>query len=129
LWTIFAPIGDITEDNAEAIVNWLEDRSKLHTWFTSINTGSLVLLTLFGKKPGFVEIDEIFLSISLLLMFASVLCNLICVWQIPKWKLAIRTRQISNGRKMTMNFEIMSWIGMVVFLGALVLAAIGNSGG
>jgi hypothetical protein len=128
LWTLSAPIYDITEDNAEAIVHWLEERSKLHKWFTSIITGSLVLLTIFGKRPGFVNLNEIILSVSLLLMFLSVICNLICVWQIPKWKLAIRTGMVSQGRKMTLDLEITSWISLIIFLGALVLAAIGNSG-
>ncbi len=128
LWTLFAPINDITEDNAKPIVDWLEDRSKMLTWFTSIITGSLVLLTLFGENPGFDDSNQIVLAVSLLLMFVSILCNLICVWQIPKWKLAIRTGQISNGRKMTLDLEIMSWISLVVFLAALVCVAIGNSG-
>ena len=50
LWTLFTPIGDITKDNAEHIVDWLEERSKLLTWFTSRITGSLVLLTLFWEN-------------------------------------------------------------------------------
>ena len=126
-WTIFAPISDINDRNAEAIIEWLKDRSSVLIWFTSIITGSIVLLTLFGKKPGFNDLSSITLSISLLLMLFSILCNLICVWQIPKWKFAVRTGRISNGRRMTLDLEITSWIGLVSFLGALVMAVLGNS--
>ena len=126
-WTIFAPISDINDRNAEAIIEWLKDRSSVLIWFTSIITGSIVLLTLFGKKPGFNDLSSITLSISLLLMLFSILCNLICVWQIPKWKFAVRTGRISNGRRMTLDLEITSWIGLVSFLGALVMAVLGNT--
>ena len=88
----------------------------------------LCCLHCFGKTPGFEGINEILLSVTLLLMFVSVICNLICVWQIPNWKLAIRTNRVSNGRKMTLDLEITSWISFVVFLAALVCAAIANSG-
>jgi hypothetical protein len=126
LWTLFMPISDITDDNSEAIIEWLKDRSSVLIWFTSIITGSIVLLTLFGNKPGFKDPNSIFLSISLLLMFFSIMCNLICVWQIPKWKLAIRTGRLSNGRRMALDLEITSWLGLVSFLGALVLGTLGN---
>ena len=96
-------------------------------WFTSIITGSMVLLTLFVKKPGFTDLSGIALFISLLLMLFSILCNLICVWQIPKWKFAVRSGLISNGRLMTLNLEITSCIGLVSFLGALVTAVVGNA--
>ena len=127
LWTIRVPINDITAENSEAIIDWLKDRSAVLIWFTSIITGSLMLLTLFGKKPGFNDPSSIALSISLALMFFSILCNLICVWQIPKWKLAVRTGLVSNARWMIWDIEITSWLGLVSFLGALVMAGLGNS--
>lgn len=126
-WTIFVPIKEINDQNNEAVIDWLKDRSNVLIWFTSIITGSIVLLTLFGNKPGFDKPSAIALSLSLLLMLFSILCNLICVWQIPKWKLAVRTGRISNGRIMTLNLEITSWLGLVSFLGALVMAVLGNS--
>ncbi len=128
IWTLFAPIDEITDHNAAAVIDWLNDRSSVLTWFTSIVTGSVILLTIFGKRPGFQDLNSTILSISLLLMFFSILCNLICVWQIPKWKLAIRTGLISNGRRMVLDLEISSWLGLVSFLGALVMAALGNGG-
>jgi len=126
-WTIFAPINEINDQNTEAVIDWLKDRSGVLIWFTSIITGSIVLLTLFGKKPGFSTPSGIALTISLLLLFFSVLCNLVCVWQIPKWKYAVKTGRISNGRRMTLDLEITSWIGLASFLGALVMAVVGNS--
>jgi len=127
LWTIVAPINEINDQNAEVVIDWLRDRSSVLIWFTSIITGSIVLITLFGNKPGFDEPSSVALSVSLLLMFFSILCNLICVWQIPKWKLAVRMGRISNGRRMTLDLEITSWLGLVSFLGALVMAVLGNS--
>lgn len=126
-WSIFAPIHEIDERNAEAVIEWLKDRSSVLIWFTSIITGSMVLLTLFGNQPGVDQPGSIALSISLLLMLFSILCNLICVWQIPKWKFAVRTGRVLNGRWMTLNLEITSWLGLVSFLGALVMAVLGNS--
>jgi len=127
LWTIRVPINDITAENSEAIIDWLKDRSAVLVWFTSVITGSLTLFSLFGKKPGFNDPSSIVLSLSLLLMFFSILCNLICVWQIPKWKLAIRTGLVSNARWMMLDIEITSWLGLVSFLGALIMAGLGNS--
>jgi hypothetical protein len=126
LFMPFAPIGEITEENAKHVVEWLDDRSKMLTWFTSLITGSLILLTIFGRKPGVEDINTIMLSVSLLLMFASILCNLICVWQIPKWKFAIRMGQVSNGRKMTLDLEITAWVSIMLYLTGLVCSAIGN---
>jgi hypothetical protein len=126
-WTIIAPISDVTDSNVEAIIDWLKDRSSVLIWFTSIITGSIVLLSLFGKKPGFNDLGSIALFISLLLMLFSILSNLICVWQIPKYKFAVRTGLIKNGRRMTLDLEITSWIGLISFLGALVMAVLGNT--
>lgn len=127
LWTLRVPINTLTDENSEAILDWLRDRSAVLTWFTTIITGSLMLLTLFGKKPGFNDPSSIALAVSLALMLVSILCNLVCVWQIPKWKLAIRTGLISNVRWMMLDIEITSWLGLTSFLGALVAAALGNS--
>lgn len=127
LWTLRVPITAITADNSEAIIDWLKDRSAVLIWFTSIITGSLMLLTLFGKKPGFNDPSGVALALSLACMFFAILCNLICVWQIPKWKLAVRTGLISNPRWMIWDIEMTSWLGLVSFLGALVMAGLGNS--
>ena len=126
LWTPFAPIDVVTDENREAVAKWLEDRSALLIWLTSIITGSLVLVTLFGRKPGFDSVSQIFLSIAVLLLFLAVLLNLICAWQIPKWKFAVRTAQISNGKRMMWDLEISSWLSLTSFLAGLVFAVIGN---
>jgi hypothetical protein len=71
-WTILAPIHEIDDRNADAVVDWLKDRSSVLVWFTSIITGSIVLLTLFGNKPGFDRPGSIVLSISRVLMLFSI---------------------------------------------------------
>lgn len=127
LWTLRVPINTITAENSEALLEWLRDRSAVLTWFTTIITGSLMLLTLFGKKPGFNDPSSLALSVSLALMFCAILCNLVCVWQIPKWKLAIRTGLVTNPRWMMLDIEINSWLGLVSFIGSLIAAGLGNS--
>ncbi len=127
LWTVVSPIEAINDDNREAVVRWLSERSSVLIWFSSIVTGSVMLLTLFGHSPGFNNTGSLTLLLSLLLMFFSILSNLVCVWQIPKWKYAVATGLISNGRVMVWNIEITSWLSLVSFLAALVLAVSGNS--
>jgi hypothetical protein len=127
LWTLSVPIGTIDESNAEAVVEWLKDRSETLGRFTTIVTGSLVLLTVFGKKPGFRDFNEFILSLSLSLILISLICSIICIWQIPNWKYAIRVGEIKTGKKMVIDLVITSWIGLIAFLAALVMAAIGNS--
>jgi len=43
----------IDDSNREAVLDWLADRKYFHIWFTSLILGSFVILTIFGKKPGF----------------------------------------------------------------------------
>jgi hypothetical protein len=43
----------IDDGNREAVLDRLKDRNHFHTWFTSLITGSFVVLTVFGSKPGF----------------------------------------------------------------------------
>ena len=126
LWTLTTPIDNISPENSGAIVQWLEDRSKVASSFNTVITASLVLFTLFGK-PGFKDVTAVLLSISALLIFISLLINVICLWQIPKWKLAVATGQIKDGRRMALDLEISSWISLICFLAALVLTAITNS--
>ena len=126
LWTPFPPIGHINDVNREAVLKWLDDKTDVLTWFASIVTGSLVLVSLFGRQPGLGSPSELFLSASVAFLFISVLLNLICVWQTPKWKFAILTSQVSDGGKMMWDIEISSWISLVCFLAGLVSAVIGN---
>ncbi|MCS5694461.1 hypothetical protein NZK33_21160 [Cyanobium sp. FGCU-6] len=126
MWTPFPPIGRIDDDNREPIVKWLDDKIAVLRWFTSIVTGSLVLVSLFGRKPGLGSPSELFLSAAVACLFISVLLNLICVWQAPKWKFAILVSQVSDGRNMMWDIEISSWISLVFFLAGLVASVIGN---
>ena len=73
-----------------------------------------------------ISVSQIFLSIAVLLLFLAVLLNLICAWQSPKWKFAVRTAQISNGKRMMWDLEISSWLSFTSFLAGLVFAVIGN---
>ena len=46
LWTLTTPIDNISPENSGAIVQWLEDRSKVASSFNTVITASLVLFTL-----------------------------------------------------------------------------------
>ena len=119
-------LGAITDRNRDAVVDWLIDRDHFHTWFTSLITGSFVVLTVFGSKPGYEEPGQILLSVSLILLLVSVLCSLVCVWSIPSWKFRVRTGLITDGTRMRSELAIAAWIGVVSFVAGLTLGFIGN---
>lgn len=116
----------IDDSNRDAVVDWLTDRSHFHTWFTSVITGSFVGFTVFGTKPGFGDIAQIFLSVSLMLLLFSVLCNLVCVWSIPSWKFRVRTHLITNSARMRWELAVTAWLGVLCFVIGLTLGFIGN---
>ena len=63
---------------------------------------------------------------SLIAILLSVLCNLLCVWAIPTWKLGVATNVITNGKRMRLDLAATAWIGMFLFLTGLVLAIYGQ---
>lgn len=46
-------ISRIDDSNREPVVERLRDRSAFHSWFSSLATGSFVVIPVFGSKPGF----------------------------------------------------------------------------
>ncbi|WP_437828062.1 hypothetical protein [Sorangium sp. So ce1153] len=118
--------GAINEQNMEAVMTWLNDRNQFHTWLTSLITGSFVVLTAFGSKPGFSDIGQTILSTALVLLLISVLCSLVCVWSIPTWKFRVNTKLITDAASMTRELAITAWIGVICFVAGLTLGFIGN---
>lgn len=116
----------IDDRNREAVIDWLKDRNHFHTWFTSLVTGSFVVLTVFGNKPGFEDPSQTVLSIALVLLLVAVLCNLVCVWSIPSWKFRVRAQLIADATRMRRELAITAWIGVVCFVSGLTLGFIGN---
>jgi hypothetical protein len=116
----------IDDGNREAVLDWLKDRNHFHTWFTSLITGSFVVLTVFGSKPGFSDPGRTVLSIALILLLVAVLCNLVCVWSIPSWKFRVRTQLITHAARMRSELAITAWIGVICFVSGLTLGFIGN---
>jgi hypothetical protein len=116
----------IDDANREAVLDWLKDRNHFHTWFTSLITGSFVVLTVFGSKPGFSDPGRTVLSIALILLLVAVLCNLVCVWSIPSWKFRVRTQLITDATRMRSELAITAWIGVICFVSGLTLGFIGN---
>ena len=117
---------DIDEHNKVWIAEWLEDRRDFHKWFTSLIVGSFVAITIFGQKPHLNSISGHLLTASLGLLLFSILCNLVCVWSIPGWKLGVKTGSTKNNFRMRVELEIPAWIGVICFVSGLTLAFLGN---
>ena len=116
----------ITKHNKAAVVQWLKDRSQFHAWFTTLIVGSFIILTVFGNKPGFGDIGEVFLTVALVLMLLSIICNLVCVWSIPSWKYRVSTGILTDAGKMRRELAITAWIGVISFVSGLTIGFIGN---
>ena len=108
------------------VVEWLEDRNKFHTWFTSVIAGAFVLLSVFGEKPGFSTPSGKLLSIALGLLLFATLCNLVSAFSIPSWKYRVRTGLITNSTRMRIELRINGWLAVICFVCGLTLWFIGN---
>ncbi len=115
-----------TKEVQTAVADWLEDRRDFHKWFTSIIVGSFVAITIFGEKPHTADISGILLTVALGLLLFATLCNLVCVWSIPGWKLGIKTGRTKNNYRMKLELDIPAWIGVIFFVTGLTLAFLGN---
>ncbi len=119
-------ISKIDDSNRPYVIEWLRDRSAFHSWFSSLVTGSFVVITVFGSKPGFSTPSGIMLTISVVLLIFSLLANLVCVWSIPSWKYRVSTRAIIDARSMRLELTITAWLGVISFVSALTIGFIGN---
>ncbi len=117
---------EINEKTKEPVLEWLKERSAFNVWFTSLATGSFLILEIFGNKPGFETTGQQCLTAALILMLISVLCNFVCVWSIPGWRLKIATDQIQNTQRMYTEIAITTWVGVVLFVMGLALGLMGN---
>ena len=120
-------LSEITDANRPFVIEWLRDRSNFHSWFTSLVTGSFVVITVFGRKPNFFAPGELPIAIAVVMLLFSMLCNLVCVWSIPSWKYRISVGIISNSRVMRRELAIMAWLSVISFISGLTLAVIGAS--
>lgn len=119
--------GDISDDrHRAALVEWLDDRRDFHKWFASIITGSFIILTVFGNKPGFETVSQQFLTVALVLLLLSVLSNLTTLWAIPSWKIMYKINILGNASFMRRDMRITTWFGVVCFLAGLTLGLVGN---
>ncbi len=117
---------DVTEETREPVLEWLKERSQFSIWFTSLVTACFVVLTVFGNKPGFDSGGQQCLSAALLLMLLAILCNFVCVWSIPGWRLRIAIQQIHHTRRMYLEIAVCTWIAVVLFVAGLTLGMLGN---
>lgn len=120
----FAEISD--ESHRQAIITWLDDRRDFHKWFASIITGSFIVLTVFGNKPGFESVSQQFLTIALIFLLLSILANLVTLWSIPSWKIMFKINTLSNASIMRRDMRITTWFGVLCFLIGLTLGLVGN---
>ena len=105
------PQSAITEQNRPFVVEWLRDRSAFHSWFSSLVTGSFVVITVFGSKPSFTSLGGGILSAALILLLFALLCNLVCVWSIPSWKYRVSTGIVTDAGTMRRELAITAWLG------------------
>ena len=116
----------IDDANREFVVEWLRDRNAFHTWFSSLITGSFVVLTLFGSKPGFATPSGVVLAIAVALLALSLVANLVCVWSIPSWKFRVNTGALTNATTMRRELNFSAWFGVLTFVSGLTLGFVGN---
>ena len=119
-------IANIDDENRPHVIEWLRDRSAFHSWFSSLVTGSFVVISVFGSKPGFSTPSGMMLSISVALLILSLLANLVCVWSIPSWKYRVSTGVLLDGTGMRRELSITAWFGVIAFVAALTIGFIGN---
>lgn len=120
-------LSSIDDSNRAYVIEWLRDRSSFHSWFSSLITGSFVVISIFGQKPNVSTTGGVFLVAAVVLLLFSLLCNLVCVWSIPSWKYRVSTRIINHSKIMRRELAITAWLGVIAFVSALTLAVIGNS--
>jgi multisubunit Na+/H+ antiporter MnhB subunit len=108
------------------VVEWLRDRSAFHSWFSSLVTGSFVIITVFGSKPGLATPEGVVLAIAVALLLLSLLANLVAVWSIPSWKFRVSAGALKNGTVMRRELAITAWFSVIAFVGGLTLGFIGG---
>lgn len=111
-------------DPSDAVIQWLDDRSQFHSWFTTLITGSFVLFVIFGDDPGFERPGQLFVSIALGLLIFAMICNLCSVWSIPSWKFRIRANGYDNWNRIRLELSINAWVGVICFVSGLTLGFI-----
>lgn len=117
---------DIASKDKDHITVWLDDRKDFHKWFTSLIVGSFVAITIFGEKPHLNDISGQMLTTSLALMLFATLCNLVCVWSIPRWKLGVNTGRTVNNFRIKVELDISAWLGVICFVTGLTISFLGN---
>jgi hypothetical protein len=122
-------LAEITDANRPHVVEWLEDRSRFHSWFSTVIAGSLVALIVFGSKPGFATPSQTFLSVAQILLLLAVVGNFVSVWSIPSWKYRVRTGLVTDSRRVRIELAVNGWFTVVCFISGLTLAFIGNMPG
>ncbi len=109
---------DITEENKDAVIEWLNDRSQFHIWLTSIITGSIIFFAA-TQEPATLQTTDINTTlklISFMLMFFSIIANIVCIWSIPTWKYRIKTGQVTQGAIMRFELGTSAWLSVLSFL-------------
>src|SRR5210317_1049292 len=81
--------GKISDENCEAVILWLEDRSRFGTWLSSIVSGACVFLVALGAPLEIQSTPGIIKLIGLCFMLLSILTNIVSIWSISNYKLNI----------------------------------------
>jgi len=107
--------GDISVENRDAVIRWLEDRSRFSTWLTSIVSGACVLLVSLGPPLQSFSTLGIIRLIGLSLMLLSILTNIISIWSISNYKLNIALRKVKDAPRLRLDIELVNLFSVGAF--------------
>ena len=116
--------GDVTGGDRAAIVEWINDRMKLHIWLTSVATATIVFFATLGPPTNTESVPGLIKVLGLGLMLASILVNILCVWSFSNWKLNVSRKSVTDGPRMRLDIEITAWVAIGSFFVGLVTAVL-----
>lgn len=113
---------NITAKNHNAVIEWLEDRSRFYTWLTSIVTGASVFLVALGPPLAVVSLAGIIKLIGLSLMLFSLLTGIISMWSISNYKLNLKMGKVKTAPKLRLDIEMVTLLSAGSFFIGFTLA-------
>lgn len=113
----------ISEGNRAFVVEWLRDRSAFHSWFSSLVTGSFVVITVFGRKPDLASPGGVPLATAEVVLPLALLCNLAGPGSMPSGKCRGGAGIATDARAMRREPAIAVRPGVIPFVS---LGVVGN---
>jgi len=112
---------EVSDENLDAYLEFLNDRMKFHIWLTSLISGSVVIIITLGIRPGVGDYRGITALLGFLSLLISIITNLTCIWTIPIYKLRIKTGVLRDSLPIRLDLGIAAWIGVITFFAGILL--------